>query len=664
MTPKDKDQLTSIHAALVRAESEGDTQLLGSVVKTMVARDDFSQIVAEHREKLKWPPRSKTDLNEVVFLFLMMWLYRRDYEAAATLCWGNDPMNGVFTSEPWAVRSVWKAIKENRLINLLGAASMSKTYGPSAFFLLDWVLDPEWTLVRVMSTKEDHVKRNLFADIQRLYQNSAIKLPGKADSESIATETGKRAGQGIFILVIPRGSDASGTIKGSKVKPRPLHPLFGSSSRTRLLIDEAQEVPENAFDEIPNLYSSMEEDDIEHTKIVMAANPKDIFSRYGQNCIPVQGWDGIQTRDSEVDSWVSTTGWFCQRLNALKSENVVRRRTIYARFFTLNGYKMKLKAVGGDADHPLIWSEVYGMFPPNGTMSTIVQKHWVDRSMREWVFDSPTIAVGGEDPAFTGDAPAMSHLRVGHAVAFVTYDGQRHELKTPRWCIQWDSVGIMQRGDTQSLVDQTFDRAKVLSLRPQNFGIDRTGVGQGVHDIIRRQWYAKVDGVDTGAVADIVGIHFSESATSFKISEEDTKMPVDLYDGIKTEVWYAMAKYFEYDCIGISKGIPYSVIEQIVSRRGGSARGKGQKLTVESKDDYKARHGGKSPDEADSFTIAVHVARTTNQQLKPKAPDTYVAPQRQASAFGENSDFITIGEPLDMGFTMGADSEALTSPKD
>jgi len=582
-----------------------------------------------------------------------MWLYRRDYEAAAALCWGPD----IFTAEPRSVKLIWNALATQRLINIMGAASMGKTFSCSARMLLDWVLDPEWTLVRVVSTKEAHVKLNLFADIQRMYSSSVIPMPGKADAECIATETGKRAGQGIFILVIPRGEDAGGTIKGSKVKPRPAHPLFGTSSRTFLLIDEAQEVQPSVFSELPNLYASMEEDDIEHTKIVMAANPKDDLSRYGLNCIPVQGWDGIRTKDSPIDEWTSATGWHCVRLNAMKSENVTEGRTIFPRFFTLNGYKMKLRDVSGDVEHPLIWSEVYGMFPPKGLMSSIIQRHWVDRSHGEWIFETETFPVSGGDVAFTGDLPTMSAGRVGRAIGWTDNEGKRHDLKEPRWVIQADVMGVLSRGDSQDLADEYMQRSKILGIKPARFAIDRTGVGQGTHDIIRRQWREKVDGVKGSTeTVDIMGINYAESATIHRISEEDTKSPKDLYDGVRTELWYATAKFFEYDCIRIGRGVDTETVAELVARRGGSPVGKGKLLAVESKDDYKKRNGNKSPDRADGFTMMVQCARLSVAELLPRAPNTIIEEERKPSLFfnqDQPKNGLRLAAPVDMGFNMG-----------
>jgi len=649
MKKEEKTHLASINEILERAKDPHNSNRfkdLTDAVVLMLQDQSFAQLLQKSDKQIQL--NTEKDLYSIAFTYLHMFLMQRNYEAAATLLWGPE----TFTCEPRSVQMVWAGIKDHHLVNILGAASMGKTYSASAWMLLDWILDPDWTLVRVMSTKEEHVKKNLFGDMQRMYQNAVIPLPGKADSESIATETGKRGGMGIFILTIARGDQARGAIKGAKIKPRPKHPLFGSSSRSRLLIDEAQEVPSNAFEEIPNLYSSMEEGDIEHTKIVMAANPKDVFSEYGKNCVPEQGWDDIQTMMADTDTWEGNTGWHCVRLNAMKSENVIHKADIHKRFFTWNGYRMKLKQYSGDPDHPMMWSEVYGMFPPRGNKTAIVQKHWVDRAYGEWIFDGGSVTIAAVDPAFTGDLPTMATGRVGHAVAFRTYNDEVIKLDSPAMRVQIDAVGVLPRGDTQELADSIMDRLKDLGVMPSNFAIDRTGIGQGVHDAIRRQWLTKVQNVvNPRGVADpvsIMGINYSEKATDALICEEDTKAPFQLYDGIRSEIWYATGRFFEYEYLKVGKGCDQETIQELVDRRGGSPAGKGKLLQVESKDVYKAR-GNKSPDRADAFTMLVQCARIS-MAIRPQSPDTQPLEEESTIADYADSFSVKFGTPIDLGF--------------
>jgi hypothetical protein len=289
---------------------------------------------------------------------------------------------------------------------------------------------------------------------------------------------------------------------------------------------------------------------------------------------------------------------------------------------------MKIKDAGGDPDHPLIWSEVYGMFPPSGTMSAIIQKHWVDRARREWIFESATQTVAAEDVALSGDLPTLSCGRIGRAVAWRDYEGNRHELKEPRWVLQADVVGLLPRtNDSQVLADETMERLKPLGVKPEMFGIDRTGVGQGTHDIIRHQWKQKVDAAQPSPVA-IHGIHWGERPTDIPICAEDTKTPQELYADIIAEMWYATAKFFEFEFIALGRNVDDFTVSELVNRLGGSPVGKGKLKAVEPKDVFKLRNNGKSCDRADAFVQMVQVARTSVKELRPKAPDTEIEPPK------------------------------------
>lgn len=550
---------------------------------------------------------------EVCWRYVYKFLHEKDYESAAQVLWSPD----VFTTEPRFVKLIWGGIKEKSLVNVMGCASAGKTYSATAWLLLDWLVDPEWTCTLLVGPDMTHLSNNLFGDLVRLHEGSAIPLPGKVDSEGLSTN--KLRGMGFFLIALDRGEKISAKLKGYKTKPRgEAHPIFGHSSRLRLIIDEAQQVPVNAWDMILNFISNKESE--EHLKVICAANPSDEYSRYGINCKPNGGWTKITKLQ---ERWTSDTGWEVIRLNAVLSENFKAKKVIYARMISYDKVMAIIKASGGDDEAPQVYTQVYGMFPPHGAMSSIISRTWLDRSVGEWLFTGPTIGYGAFDPAFTGDLPAFAYGRTGYAKGWVGTDGQIHMIEG-KWVLQIDGVGILARGDTQDLADQLFSRIQILKIKPENFAIDRTGAGQGVHDIMRRQWRVKVDnkkGEDAGDIVDICGIHFAESPSDVKIASEDTTTPKDDFDRIATELWYAAAKYFELDAIRINKGVDGKTMEELSARRGGASTKTSRRRSVEGKDAYKAR-GHASPDRADAVTMVIHVARTRDPNLLPKLADT------------------------------------------
>ena len=99
-----------------------------------------------------------------------------------------------------------------------------------------------------------------------------------------------------------------------------------------------------------------------------------------------------------------------------------------------------------------------------------------------------------------------------------------------------------------------------------------------------------------------------ESATEMKILEEDSKTGKEEYDRACSELWFALRKWMEFMLIMFSPQIDFSrLAEQMTGRQ--FAPGKFNR--VESKKDYKTRNAGRSPDEADTMTLLVHVVRVS-----------------------------------------------------
>lgn len=503
---------------------------------------------------------------------------------------------------------------------LLGDFTVThNTYSTCAYFFLQWLTDPQWTRVQVASASKDHLEKNAWGDLVRLHSGASMVMPGKADTVSISLE--KKRSQGIFALILPGGPESKGKLKGSHTKPRPAHPKFGRRSRVFCLVDEGQEVPQNIFGEIPNRFSTVDGDDVDHIKFALTANPKAIFSEFGGCAKPkTGGWDSITRAD---DRWESESGWSVVSLDAMKHENVVQRRQVFPGFVSWSGVQARLLACHGNWEDPEMYTYVYGKFPPLGLASSVIKQNWLTASEGEWIFDSQTKGVFGGDPAFVGDRPTAATGRVGRAIGWIDYSGNRHMLAEPAVKIQVDAAAVVTRGDTQDLSDQYMDRAKSLNIDPNGFGIDMTGPGRGTHDIIRRQWAQKVKPLPDGSeIATIHGLEYGSSPTIHLIADEDSAPPKELFNILATELWYRAAKLFEYDVIRVGKGVDVTVFAELAARQGGMQVGLGKKLTVESKTDFKKRTGMKSPDLADGTLIMIHVASITTPGLIPKAKDT------------------------------------------
>ena len=617
--PEKEKRLGLIQRHLFEHKEEKSVRAISKAVELMLKEESFQRHVAQSKD-LSNGVKSEVDLIKFSWAFLLHYLYARDPVSASMILWDQN----TFCAKPRCVQTIWSALMENRMVCLIGGGGMSKTYSPSAYFLLQYILDPEYTRVQVASASHDHLMGNLFRDIGALHSDASLVLPGKHENDSISLDKKRR--QGIFTLTLPQGSNGKSKIKGSHTKPRPFHPLFGLRSRLFCIIDESQEIPEGAFDEIPNRFSTVAPNDVEHLKFSLSANPRDIFSKFGQILKPVGGgWSAI-TRNTLT--WQSTHGWFVVSLDQTQHENYIARKQVYAGFATYDGVMDRLKACNGDWEDPRMFTYVFGKFPPQGTTFAVISQKMILESEGEWVFKDRVVALAGMDPAFTSDRPAFASGRAGLAIGWTDSTGEQHMLEKPRMAIQLDNVIVLPRGeinDSQSLADEAMSRLRDLGVQPLGFAIDQTGVGRGAADIIRRQWAQKVSPIapdSPDGIAAIHGMEFGSSPSQVKIAEEDSQTPRERFDRIATEIWYAAAKLFELDTIRIGKAVDLKVMSELASRKGDMQRGAGKKLTVESKDEYKRRTNGDSPDLADAALIMVHAARMSIAGIIPKARDT------------------------------------------
>lgn len=627
--PVRKKRLASMQHWLAENKEEGSTDAMLRAVKLMTEEESFLRFIKADPILSKGISK-ECPPNKFAWAYLLHLLYARDMVGAAMMLWDRE----TFCAEPKCVQMIWEALITKRMICVIGGGGLGKSYSPSAYFILEYILDPAWTRVQLASATEEHLLGNMFADMIRLHSGASMVLPGKQDTESISLD--KKRAQGIFTLSLPGGANGKSKIKGAHTKPRPAHALFGRRSRVFALIDECQEVPQNIFEEIPNRFSTVVGDDVEHLKFLICANPKDIFSQFGKCAKPKGGWETI-TRSST--QWESERGWWVISLDQTHHENYIARKVVFPGFATYDGVQARLRACDGNPEDARMYTYVYGKFPPQGTSFACIKQRHILASEGEWIFSDLVSPIAGIDPAFTSDRPAFAMGRMGNAVGWTNPAGEKHMLAKPKVAIQIDAVTVLPHGDTQALVDECLSRIRDVGARPEHVGIDQTGGGRGTADIMRHQWNAKVGPLPNGGVlAPICGVEYATSATTIKISEEDSKTPRERYDRVATEMWYAAAKLFEFDSIRYGSGVPLEVLSELAARRGNMQVGLGQKETIETKTEYKRRTGGTSPDLADATLVMIHAARMANAGVIPRARDTSIpVPERESvwDGFGQ-----------------------------
>jgi hypothetical protein len=513
------------------------------------------------------------------------------YGSAGLLLWGP----ALFNSEPRAVQQLMRFVRQAQNMIVLGGAALGKTYTLICYCLLDWIRDPEYTEIKIISTTGGHAKSQSFSTLQRLYKNAIIPLPGLSMDGFVGLNPKDRH-SAISLVAIPQGEDGRGVLQGFHPVPRlSPHPIFGSMSRVRALLDEAEEIPSGVWEGVSNLLASAWGP--EAVKVFCATNPRDVTSKLAQLAEPPNGWTTVNLeRDKQ---WTSQERWEVLRLDGADSENVLEQRLVHSGFLTWEGYQKFALELGGQSPKYLTFGR--GMYPLTALQNTLIPYSLLEAVIGQFIFDGRTVGCGGIDLAFEGgDRIILFVGKYGKAIGFHPLNGKPVIWQKSRYCVQADQYYEIAKQKTIALASDLETKCVQLKIHPDWTTCDRTGVGTGVHDALCEQWSPMVRGVMWG----------SESGQR-KILADDHDYAVEIYDGIDTEMYARARKYFEFGFIAIHPQVQTAQLFKELSGRRYQPSPKGPsgkpRIRLEPKKEFKKRLHW-SPDIADAFVMMVHGA--------------------------------------------------------
>ena len=253
-----------------------------------------------------------------------------------------------------------------------------------------------------------------------------------------------------------------------------------------------------------------------------------------------------------------------------------------------------------------------GWYPEEGLDTVVIPPALLkdDQCRGEYVFMEEPENVMAVDSALEGGDNTVCMLgRFGRASGYKrlgtldNLDGNTEVFRdskgnrTYRSVLQVDQIVMLPKGRTEDVSQAILKVARGASVRPEWLGIDRTGNGAGVHDMIRSNFGDQVH-----------GINGSTSSTEMRILSEDMKLPCDEYNLLYTELWFALKKWLEVGVLKFAFNVPSDpMFSELMGRRYLQPTGN-PRVRVEPKAAYKSR-GSKSPDRADALTMLLHVVR-------------------------------------------------------
>jgi phage-related protein len=138
MNNKSPSVLQAINIATrIRAESEKDD------INGIIYAAQFILTNLTNSQK-KLVTLDEKVARQTVLNFVQHLLKHDQFEAAATILWGS----GVYDWRPQSAADTWRCLFEHDKLLVQGAGAMGKTFNAAAWFLLDWMRDPEYTCIK------------------------------------------------------------------------------------------------------------------------------------------------------------------------------------------------------------------------------------------------------------------------------------------------------------------------------------------------------------------------------------------------------------------------------------------------------------------------------------------------------------------------------------
>jgi hypothetical protein len=525
-----------------------------------------------------------------------------DWTGAALLRWGKT----LFDPDPRSVSVIWKALCNPQINKLLimGCGSSGKTYSASAWLVLNWSRDPQYTCTKVVSTTYGHNKSGIMSRIGIFHTQSLMKFPGEPVAGGIAFPGLDRSAS-IMMVAIPEGETGEGRVTGVHPVPRPqTHPIFGALSRTVFTIDEADVVAEGLWSGLDNALGN--EDFSESVKVVALTNPRLKQNSFAHRAEPQGGWASL---DEDAEEWVSREGWHVISIDAMKSENVQQKKTVFPGLMTYQGYQNYVRKGKSDPDY---WTYARGKYPPDSIATfNVFALTYFDNSIGRLMFEGDVTPVASLDPAFAagGDDPYLTIGRFGRAIGFTNEKGEYEAYKQTKKALQVEQQLLLTKGPTHIMGANIIKILKSYGVRAEWFTMDKTGNALGLYDYIAWQF------------GKFQGIQWASKATETRILREDTAVADERFKGIAAELWFAAAAWTEHGYVKFSPTMDgfHKLRDELCLRRWKFGTQGLQQL--EDKVTFKADNKGKSCDKADAYVMLVHPIRMHSQGLPTTLQD-------------------------------------------
>jgi len=493
------------------------------------------------------------------------------------ILWNNpDLPEPMMVRHPWAEQMI-KAALQNKYLAIGGSASSGKSHTMAAWGIVQWLSQPQDTLVLMTSTTLREARKRIWGSVMSLLsviEGAPIKIRDSIGNAAYVNANGlliERAGLSLIAAEKSKTREAIGKFIGIKQK------------RVILIGDELSELSEAILNAgLSNLSKNPS------FQMIGMSNPDSRFDAFGVWSEPKKGWDSVDTQTA--DHWDTKWGGRYIRLDGERSPNIMLGEVKYPWLPTQEkidedrallgpdsrSYLRMIRAIFFDSDETTgIYSEAE--LTRSGSMGKI-----------EWA--APPTKVAGIDPAFTngGDRTIMFIAEVGYA-----RNGQYMCQFTESLHLNDDATNkAVPR--TYQIVRQIIDHCERRGILPSNVALDSTGAGSPFCDVLAGEWHSS-----------FMRVSFGGKASDKRVSMNSKLTGVELYVNRVSELWFVGKELMRTKQV---TGISAELAKEMCARNYEMVKSGSLKVKIESKPEFKARFG-RSPDLADAAFLALDCAR-------------------------------------------------------
>ena len=491
--------------------------------------------------------------------------------------WNREDLHEkLMIKHPWAKLMI-RAALENKYLAVGGSASSGKSHTMAAWGIVNWLSQPQDTLVLMTSTTLREARKRIWGSVMSLLSvidDAPIKIRDSIGNASYVNEKDiliERAGLSLISAEKSKTKEAVGKFIGIKQK------------RVILIGDELSELSEAILNAgLTNLSKNPS------FQMIGMSNPSSRFDAFGIWSTPKDGWDSVDT--NTADEWDTKWNGKYLRLDGERSPNILAGETIYPWLPTQEkldedkallgvesrGYMRMVRAVFFDSD------ETTGIYTENELTTS--------GSMRPVEWQSSPISLCGIDPAFTngGDRTIMYTAQCGYDKSgqYVIEFGQAIHLN--------DDATNKAVPRTYQIVRQIKEKCEKLKIPPENVSVDSTGAGAPFCDVLAGEWSNR-----------FMRVSFGGKASEKRVSANSKLIGTELYVNRVSELWFVGKELMRTRQVF---GVNSDLAQEITARNYGMVKGSTLRMKIESKPEFKSRFG-RSPDLADAAFLALDCAR-------------------------------------------------------